>query len=147
MPDATTADPADPTVKGKSGDGQELSAKERGGLNRSLNEAVEAKKVADAEVKRLTEESSKATNLERENKELKVRLKYPDVAEILQRVMAKDVNPDAIDDDFVAILRAGVKGSTADDDDTGTPAHNPPRKTSNESPADQLKAMTTIFSD
>ena len=146
--DTTTAGTADPTLEGKSGDGQGNSDQVIAGLNRSLNKQVEENKRLAAEVAKFAQEPEKdprGDKLERENKSLKTFLKYPDVAQILQKAVEKGVDPDLLDDDFVAALRAGT--SKPNEETVGTPAHNPVRQTSPESPADVLKRVTSIFSD
>ena len=147
--DATTAAAAGSTDEGKPSDGQGNSDQVIAGLNRSLNAKVEEVKRLTAEVAKLAQEpdkEGKAEKLELKIKSLETVLKYPAEAKLLKQMLDRGVSPEVIDDEFVAALRAGATPKATEEDE-GTPAHNPQRRTSGESPADQLKAMTTIFSD
>ena len=150
--DQLTADRG--TTTEQSGTASESSGKDPvvAGLTKAHNKEREARLAAEARLaEALTkigddeERGTKMSRLEKENLGLKVALKYSDVAPILQKAFEKGaINPEFVDDDFVAAIRAASNGGTPapkNESDNETPAHNPVRSTSPVSAMESLKGM------
>lgn len=155
MPDTDqqlTAGDAAPTDEGKAGGTAGKADPVVAGLTKAHNKEREARLAAEARLaEALTklgddeERGTKMSRLEKENLGLKVALKYSDVAPILQKAFEKGaINPEFVDDDFVAAIRAasGQGGTPAPKtEDTESPAHNPVRSTSPVSAMESLRGM------
>lgn len=152
--DQLTAATSAPTDEGK---GTEPLGKDPvvSGLTSRLNKEIAARQKAEQDRAELiaklgqTEEGDKEVErLRRENTMYKTAAKYPDVAPTLLKAFEKNaLNPEFIDDEFVAAIRAAQQGTTVPKEETGVPAHNPVRQSGNETPADILKRMTSLWPD
>jgi hypothetical protein len=81
-----------------------------------------------------------------ENKRLKIALKYPDVSDFLTKAMEKQkLDPDLIDDEFVAVIREGQKKTSPEE--TVEVGHNPVRGQQSQDQQDEatLRQMTSLF--
>ena len=155
MPDTdqqlTAGDAATTEKSGTAGEAAGKADPVVAGLTKAHNKEREARLAAEARLaEALTklgddeERGTKMSRLEKENLGLKVALKYSDVAPILQKAFEKGaINPEFVDDDFVAAIRAASNGGAPapKTEDTESPAHNPVRSTSSVSAMESLKGM------
>lgn len=126
---------------------QEAEARTIEGLSRTVTKQQRL-------IKELTEKAAvtQATPDEAAKKELdearaelaksKLLLKHRDIADKLEPILNKGLNPEFVDDDFVAILRNG-----ADEREEEAPAHNPVRGrgTPEQDATKLLKSLDSLF--
>jgi len=146
---APISDDTTPSDEGKAAAAQSNDDKTVAGLSKRLNKEIAekaalAKQLADF-VKSPSEDTedkrTKVSKLERENAALRLGLKYPDVAGVIDGAIRKGLDPSWIDEDFVATLRSA--GTQVEDD---SPTHNPARVTGTSS-VDILKGLKSLFED
>lgn len=123
------------------------------GLTRRLNREIEKRKAAEklnAEaISKLGDEEERGTKLsrvEKENLALKVAMKYPKHAGALTKAFEKGIlDPALVDDEFMEAF--GPAAQVTEDEETESPAHNPQRGTSPKSAMDQLKNLTSLWTE
>jgi hypothetical protein len=134
---------------GKTTDAQSNEDRTVAGLSRRLNKELAEKASLAKQLAELVgspsddteDKRTKLSKLERENAALRLGIKYPDVAGVIDGAIRKGLDPSWIDEDFVATLRSA---NTQVEDDS--PAHNPARVAATN---DQsiLKGLKSLWED
>ena len=138
---------------GTSDDSQDLTEQATvEGLSRTVTRLK--KQIAAISSSSSTGDPEEVANLKREldstKSELKKRdlaLKYPDVAPFLMKAMEKKLDPELVDDEFVAAIREG-KGKTEASEEEVEVGHNPQRGNLSKEQQDEalLRALPSLFS-
>lgn len=151
--DQLTAATSAPTDEGK---GTEQSGKDPvvSGLTSRLNKEIALRQKAEQDRAELIaklgqSDGTEVETLRKENSMYKVASKYPDISGTLLKAFEKGaLNPEFVDDDFAASIRAAQTGQpVAVLDESGVPPHNPVKQSGSESPEAILKRMTSLWPD
>ena len=144
-PIATDTAPTEESGKAESGSSNE--DKTVAGLSKALRKALDRETAANKKLAEFIatpseegdDKRTRLSKLERENAALRLGMKYPDVAKVIDGAIAKGIDPSWIDEDFIATLRSVAP---AEDD---SPTHNPARLTATD--PNVLKGLKSLFED
>jgi len=138
---STTGTSGTSTDEGK---GAEATGKDPtvSGLSKRLNQEKARADAAEAKLAEQALAAEEVAKFKRENSALKKTRQYADVASALDALFAKGVDPDSVDDDFIAAIRSAAPLPPKEQSEIETPTHSTTRSTTKPDADAAMKKLT-----